>query len=154
MIDIGKAPVGILNFNPGLNEETVLKIYTQLMMEFFQGNKTRAAIAMGISVSTLDRRLDKYHGDIINERIKLDQIKRNQEDISRRLRGLPVGSSVYQDHQINSFGIPQAEARVHVEPAAEISKEQSVPVPDWSEVQALPSQPAPGHRERKRRSNV
>lgn len=49
-----------LNWQPGVYLKDVEKQVIKLALKFYRGNKTQTSIALGISLKTLDRRIEQY----------------------------------------------------------------------------------------------
>ena len=91
-------PFGLLNYSPGVTVEIAEKATILHHLKHFQGNKTQAAIACGIGISTLERKLDKYQEEIMERELKLKQVREREEEAQRRLRGLPSNADVTQSY--------------------------------------------------------
>lgn len=137
-----------INWQPGLTLDEVEKACILQALRWFRGNKTQTAIALGISVKTIDNKLEKYEQD---GKAAEDKDARDAEQNRRtlnRMRGLPEDAPETEKRQESLFG---AIAGVHMEPALEARPQQSVPMPERQEVQkVLPGHVAAG-RERGRR---
>lgn len=102
-------------WNPGLTLEELEKQAIEKAFRFYQGNKTHTANALGISIRTLDAKLEKYEHD----REELQK----RTDVEERLRKERM----------------EAQRRVSDQPAPKASKEPIVSLPVGKEVQGVPS---------------
>ena len=50
----------MINWQPGITLEEIEKQVILKALEFYQGNKTKTALSLGIAVRTLDNKLEKY----------------------------------------------------------------------------------------------
>lgn len=165
-------------WSPGVTLKEIEKQVIHAAYRYFKQNKTQTAQALGISIRTLDnkfseykteegkqedaeakrtesreefaRRARAYHGDPTPDELakrRADQRARNEAlGISEGNRG---PAKAIQETQDFSDGFT-TEAGVPVEPAAQLSQEQPLPVSERQEVQAMPSKSSPGRSNGKR----
>lgn len=127
-----------VNWVPGITLESMEKACILQALKFYRGNKSQTAVALGVSVKTIDNKLEKYEKDGQLERERYDREKVEREKIYRRFRGIPE-DAVLEESQ---SGVYRADAGVHMEPAPEISAQQAVPVSESKEVQSVLPKPA------------
>jgi Bacterial regulatory protein, Fis family len=121
-------------YTPGITIELAEKWVILKAMEFYKGNKTQVASAVGCAIRTLDSKLEKYADE---ERDRKDRERRQTETDAEFLQ--------------RSRGLSGANARLRLEPTTNVSKEQSVSVPERQEVQTvLPGKASKGGKERHR----
>lgn len=121
-----------------MNLEAVEKQVIELAMAHYRGNKTATSQALGISIRTLDGRLEKY---IEDERVELERYeedRRRRDDYAARARGTPPA-------QFDTAAKPWP----GVQPSAIPAPQQAVPVSVGIEVQAMLSSKAARGRPRK-----
>lgn len=134
---------GIINYNPGLTIDVVEKITILYAMKHFSGNKTQAARALNIAITTLDRKLETYREERINRELEARRIREHQNEVQRRLRGLPPGANVEQPY------VFEAGQGLRFQSASEVTEKQSLPVPEREEVQEVLPQKAVANSSRK-----
>lgn len=129
----------------------------QIAFKFFQGNKTQTSISLGISIRTLEAKLEKYANDDKSERQRATHDANGNDEWSKRARGLspPLATSEIE-RRINDSNRVAKEPEestddvdpgtgLRVEPAVEIPAQQSMPVSVEKEVQSvLPKQASQG----------
>lgn len=76
------------SWSPGQTLESIEKIAIQQAYKFYRGNKTQTALSLGISVRTLDTKLENYDADRITDERARAQTKANNEAYLQRSRGL------------------------------------------------------------------
>lgn len=138
----------LITWSPGVTLDSIEKQTILLAFRHFRGNKTTTANALGISVRTLDTKLDRYleEGQAEKERQKNEQLKR--EEFLRRQRG-ELADSTWRIPPPNpqaQAGASHLDAGVRVESASSAPQKSAMPVSEQKEVQGvLPSKaPASG----------
>lgn len=117
-------------WNPGLTLEELEKQAIEKAFRFYQGNKTHTANALGISIRTLDAKLEKYEHD----REELQK----RTDVEERARKERL----------------EAERRISDKPIAQAPEEHVVSLPVGKEVQGVPPGPARKGNQRRPSSGV
>jgi hypothetical protein len=146
---------------PGLTLDTIERQATLEAFDYYRGNKTATANALGINIRTLERNLERYEQERQDEEKRNAEYRRRNEEYLARARGIvpdgqPAGAG-------SRTGAPQsaaenagdtlhgADSGVHLESSSAASEEPAMSVSERDEVQeVLPSQAAQG-RSRKRR---
>lgn len=135
-----------ITWSPGVTLDDIEEQVIQKALTHFRGNKAQVAAALGISVRTVDNKLDKYELARAEERAKEDERKRVRAEQLARARGIhPV-------HPAASYGsaFEASEQGIRLEPVTYATPQHQVPLSLRSEVQEmLPGQAAEG-RARKR----
>lgn len=114
---------------------------------FYRGNKTQCSISLGISIRTLENKLEKYEADGIAQRDAEIKDEAERAEILDRHRGI-IPSSKSQEGGARIYG---ANAGVHVQSAPEVPAQQSMPMPQSEKVQSVLPKQAPGGRHDRRR---
>lgn len=134
-------------WSPGLTLEALEKICIQKSYAFFKENKTKSALALNISVRTLDAKLEKYALEDQVMKEKEENASRARADFAQRQRGNPPNNVgiPYTPHpsQIVQNPVLRPAARVPVESFANASTEQPMPVQERQEVQTMSLKPSP-----------
>lgn len=131
---------GLIIWSPGVTLDNVEEQVIRHAFKFFQRNKTATANALGISIRTLDSRLERYdESDRISEQRRIEDQKRSA-DWLKRARGQAEGNA-----------IPSPAAGVRVESVKEASAQHPVPVSESQEVQKVLSKQASSGGSRNRR---
>ena len=99
-------------------------------LHFYHGNKTKTAESLGISIRTIDNKLEKYQ-EQENERIKRDG----------------------EREQRAAIALSQAQGRVQVEPSVKIAEEPALPMRQRTEVQEMPLRQVAGNNPNKSRKS-
>lgn len=163
------------NFQPGMTLEEMNKRCILYQLEFSRGNKTQAANSLGISIRTLDSKLEEYEtsAEQFRKQAEVDHDKR-KSDLDR-LRGVHITAQNGHGHilqpdpisqgdaasEAKSAKIPEgiferveAPARVRVQPAFNPEPQHAVSVPKLEEVQKVLPKHASANRKRGSRSRV
>lgn len=135
------------HWSPGQSLEYIEQVSIQECFKFYRENKTATAQCLGISIRTLDAKLEKYEEDAKSRRATEEHHRKQREEFLRRARAtapqFQVGSSIPQPD-----GLTQG---VHMESFTEISEKQSVPVSERTEVQeVLPAKASASGQKRAR----
>ena len=105
------------NWYHGMTLEEMEQIIIMRSLQIHMGNKTKTAESLGISIRTIDNKLEKY-----------EELKR-------------AGEKRTQDREIKAREhLLQAQGRTDVEPTAEVTAQHSVPLRQRQEVQKMPPQ--------------
>lgn len=123
-----------INWVPGLTLEEVEKACILQAFRWFRGNKTQTSIALGVSVKTIDNKLEKYEqdGKAAKEQNDHDELKRKRD--LNRMRGLPEDAPSEGQGPKNVFS---TDSGLHVEPAPQARPEPAVPVSQRQEIQKV-----------------
>lgn len=120
-----------IHWAPGVTLKDIEKQTVRRAFDHFRGNKTQTSVALGISIRTLDTRLDELKADdeaMIAQQAKL---KLDAENFLRRQRGIPAleqqASQVNWDDAQNlrdvvAPGFPPEPAAVPTRPAQNVSR--------------------------------
>lgn len=77
-------------YTPGLTLEGAEKVVIEGAYKFYRGNKTTTALALGISVRTLDTKLEKYEAELESRRkAELKAIQERQDFLERSRKVAP-----------------------------------------------------------------
>lgn len=139
---------GIIIWSPGVSLEDIEKQVIQRAFEHYRLNKTATAGALGISIRTLDNKLERYDADKKLEEEAFARDKQSRDHHLARSRGISVGQNIdvrSSPAAPQARDSAQAERRVRMEPPIDIAGQSAVPVPERAEVQEmLPSKVAQG----------
>lgn len=127
--------------------EDIEKQAIQIRINMFRGNKSQCAISLGISIRTLDAKLEKYADDKrkTEEREAQEAIERSE--ILDRQRGI-IPQSRSEEGGPRVYG---STSGVHVQPSIEAPPQHAMPVSQQQKVQSvLPKQASAGHQGRRR----
>ncbi len=146
---------GIINWSPGVSLEAVEQQVIQRAFEHFRGNKTTTANALGISIRTLDSKLERYQQEEKEREAGHDRAERERSHQLARARGITPSQSVTvqtaKPHHDTGAAGTNSKAGLHMEPAMVASAELAVSVPERGEVQeVLPPKAAQGGNRRGR----
>jgi hypothetical protein len=130
-----------LYFNASMPLHQVEKWWILRTLREMRGNKTQTAYALGISVRTLDNKLQAYGEESKEDERKESKRRFEAENFQRRSRGLPP----LEEHGI------QTESGPGYEPASQASTESHVSVQEREEVQEVPLRQVANHSKHKRR---
>ena len=121
-------------WSPGVTLENIEKQVIVKAYDYFKKNKTSTSIALGISIRTLDSKLEKYKDDDRIAAEKLADTNKRNADYLRRARGI-VGQSISLKEAEAMLSGPHAGIRL--EPAAQAAAQPSMPVPERAQVQKV-----------------
>lgn len=164
-----------VNWVPGMTLDEMEKNCILAAIRFYRGNKTQTAQALGISIRTLDHKIERYEADAREQQQRAEDRKRNDAATLERLRGkklteqFGIGSSSQwaRDGRNADDGIGEATADkeggetseapsgatptgVSMEPSSDIGAKPTVPMSQRGEVQkVLPRQAAAGSARRR-----
>lgn len=136
----------VINWSPGLTLEAVEKEVILRAFRHYRGNKTITSNALGISIRTLDSKLEKYELD--GKQAKASDDERSNERLAflARQRG-SFGTEAAQGSQM-LHGAPTG---IPMESVANTSEKQAVPVSERAKVQVVLPKQAPEGNPRKAR---
>ena len=83
-----------INWSPGVKLEAVEKQVILKTLQFYKNNKTSAANALGISIRTIDNKLEKYSRQDKANQKAAESRQRERELFLARSRGQHVGLPV------------------------------------------------------------
>lgn len=150
-----------VNWVPGITLEEMEKNCILAAFRFYRENKTQTAGALGISIRTLDSKLEKYAADRKSEQDRTADRKRTDAETLARFRGpqltkqFSTGSSSQWAHEpadgANAVGEENdgagneangetgdaTSSGVRVEPASKTGTEHPLPVSQRKEVQGV-----------------
>ncbi len=136
-------------WSPGVSLEDIEKQVILKAFAHYRDNKTVTANALGISIRTLDSRLDKYASDKKEQEVTDEQRRRDRENQLRRARGQPQLPDAYTE-RVSSEGAsaiaaPSAEAFQGngVQPSKDAPAQHAVSVPERAQVQKVLPQQSP-----------
>jgi len=132
-------------WSPGVSLEQIEKDVILKAFRFYRGNKTQCSISLGISIRTLEAKLEKYEQDGKKQRDTEERESADRAAQLNRARGIAVTASPTEGVV---FGTG---AGVHAQPPVAVPEKQPVPVSEPEKVQSvLPSKVAAGHQHRRR----
>lgn len=134
----------LITWTPGVSLASIEKQVILAAFRFYRGNKTTTSTALGISIRTLDNKLEKYEADGKADKEKEQTHARKQSDYLARARGNLGGTSSSNAAASKAVGDDTAHGNkahegVRVEPAVVAPAQQAMPMPQRKEVQAMPS---------------
>jgi len=130
-------------WSPGMKLEVLEKLCIEKAFRFYHNNKTATANSLGISIRTLDNKLEKYEMEGIENEASNTRRKQEREDHLRRARGEPVQYDTAATPKLNTY-VPKTKTRVGLQPIANASTQQPVSMQERAEVQEV----LPGHTSR------
>lgn len=138
---------GVVNWSPGVSLYDIERQVINHALEFFQKNKTQTAIALGISIRTLDTRLEEYEALEKKMGEGNEQRRIDRENFLKRQRGLSdeerASVSGSQARQESSHS---AETGLRMESLANSPEKSNVSVSVGKEVQGMsPKHASPSH---------
>lgn len=144
---------GIIVWTPGISLENIEKQVILKAYDHYRSNKTATAGALGISVRTLDSKLERYDAEKRIEDERREQSQQEREHQLSRARGFAVGqdtpASTAGERRQSADGA-KANAGVRVESFANAPAKSPVPMPKPVEVQEMLSRQTAQHGNRKR----
>lgn len=143
---------GIIVWSPGVSLDGIEKQVILKAFEHYRKNKTATAGALGISIRTLDTKLDRYASEADAEKVRLEDSRAKREQQLAKHRG-EVGNDFYAVPESNrgSTASRQVTAGVRMESPKNAPTKQAVPVPERGEVQEVLPKHASGSGSRGRR---
>lgn len=129
-----------VSWNPGMKLEVLEQIAIERAYVFFRKNKTATANSLGISIRTLDNKLEKYSELASLENIQNEERKQDRENQLARAR------SGYTPQAVEGSG-----SGLRVESSSNFSAQQSLSVSERLEVQELLPRQAPSSGSNRRR---
>lgn len=143
---------GQILWSPGISLDAMEKMIIIEAYRFFRSNKTATASALGISVRTLDNKLEKYEQEQVEEKERYENEVRRRQEFLLRQRGNPPNNigipytptAPHVSGALQAKSSAHAHAGVHLESIANASEKPAVSLPERTEVQkVLPKQPSP-----------
>lgn len=152
-----------VNWVPGITLEEMEKQCILAAYRWYRSNKTQTSIALGISIRTLDNKLEKYESDNRKDEDRIESENLERATILDRMRGITNNNSnghIYQPNTHASTRPAQPESSTNgngsqtglrVEPLADTAAQSSMSLPERKEVQSmLPKQTSQsGHGKRR-----
>ena len=141
-------------WSPGMKLETLEEHVIIKAYAFYQNNKTATANSLGISIRTLDNKLEKYERNTFEEELAEDVRKREREEFlirSRGIQGQGFDNSATPRVETYASNVDLTKKRVHMESTAKTSKEHSLPVQERLEVQEVLPKHSTGSSNTRRR---
>lgn len=139
----------------GIEKEAIKKAY-----QFYQQNKTQTAASLGISIRTLDNKLEKYETEDAEMKVRQDEYERREEDYRKRARGnvgqinaaanSPVNFETKENARSSKAG-DAFESGLRMESTQRAPTQHEMPLPKREEVQSLSSKHASVSNTRKPR---
>lgn len=130
---------GQILWSPGVKLEDIERQVILKAYSHFAKNKTATAIALGISIRTLDSRLEAYEVDDKTLRVKSE--KRNAEREYQLARARGQQPAPYNGETLGH----ESHAGMGVESLANAPTQPTVPVPERAKIQdVLPKKAAQG----------
>ncbi len=130
---------GIINWSPGVTLEAVEKQVILVAFRFYRGNKTVTSQSLGISIRTLDNKLERYEEDGKQERERYELAKARDAATLDRMRGI-APTEVLEAHRTSLY---RADTGVHLESITNAATEPAVSMPERQEVQKVLPRQAP-----------
>lgn len=143
---------GIIMWSPGMSLEDIEKQVILKAYGHYRQNKTVTANSLGISVRTLDTRIEKYEQDQKELELREEQRRRDREELLKRSRGVPnpnptlasaAPATPPNSGSANTQAGGKAVSGNGVQPASDASKEFALPVQEREQVQKVLPQQAP-----------
>jgi len=148
---------GLIQWSPGVTLEAVEKQVILAAFRHYRGNKTATANALGISVKTVDNKLEKYEVEGKAEKERFENGRGDAQEMLKRHRGnVPDNIGTGFDGPA-ATAAPQrsgddgADAGIRTQSPSGPATQQTVPVSERKEVQGvLPQQAAALHSRKSR----
>lgn len=135
-------------WSPGMKIDALEELVIKKAFAFYRENKTATANSLGISIRTLDNKLEKYEMSAIEETLAYESRKQDRDVQLARARGI---------HADNSF-IPalatvsdKTSAGLSLEPPSNPAAKPPVSVSERAEIQEVLSKHASGGGHQRRR---
>lgn len=133
-------------WSPGMRLDVLEQQVIVKAFRFYHENKTATANSLGISIRTLDSRLEKYEMDAIEEDLANAERKDARAIQLARSRGQVTGFDNAATVHIGPYSSQKAVEGVRMESIANATSQPNVSVPERQEVQeVLPRDHAPNH---------
>lgn len=142
----------MITWQPGMTLDSMEKMAILQAYRFYRSNKTATANALGISIRTLDNKLEKYASDDKKVEDTNDEQRNKRAEFLIRQRGLPQtpDGNAPTNSPVQNGSL--AETGNGLEPANEAAPEPALPLPVGKEIQGMPSKGVTGsHTGRPRR---
>lgn len=127
-----------ISWTPGVTIAAIEQDIIQAAFSFYRGNKTATAQSLGISIRTLDNKLERYAQEQKGFEDREAEQRKRREEFLARSRGVHAGQF---DTAATPFFVPpngsQTPAGFHSQPIANAAAESAVPVSQSAEVQGL-----------------
>lgn len=131
-----------IQWSPGVTLELIEKQVILKAFQFYRGRKTETANALGITVKTLENKLNKFEADAEIWKAKEKNATAQRELFLARQRGINTPNNV-EGHRPPEQ--PSAPTGIRVESVANTSSEHEMPMPQRAQVQTvLPKQASQG----------
>lgn len=135
-----------VTWQPGVTLAEIEKQIIFKALNFFGGNKTQAAIALGVSVKTLYNKLEQYETE---DAEKASQIPETPQHFGLTIDEQRNGRKEARVQTTKTID-DQAPQRLSMEPASRVAPERILPMSERQEVQTLPPKVVGTSNSRKR----
>jgi hypothetical protein len=131
----------MINWVPGETLEKIEQSAIEQAFRFYRQNKTQTAEALGISIRTLDHKLERYEDDRIKSEIAITSRRSDRQSLLDRQRGQTQseGSGSNENRELSSSGL-------RMESAQKVSDEPEMSMPERAKVQEVLSTSASRRR--------
>ncbi len=154
----------MISWSPGVTLADIERQVILKALQFYRNNKTATSIALGISIRTLDTRIELYAQEDMEQKINAGRRQTEREIQLARARGIHPHQYDTNDGPVDSVGnlatVSPTEKRaashqtgegLRMESLANAPAQSPVPVSQREEVQdLLPKQASSGGQRRKR----
>jgi hypothetical protein len=122
----------MINWVPGETLEKIEQSAIEQAFRFYRQNKTQTAEALGISIRTLDHKLERYEDDRIKSEIAITSRRSDRQSLLDRQRGQTQsqGSGSNENRELSSSGL-------RMESAQKVSDEPEMSMPERAKVQEV-----------------
>lgn len=87
----------MIAWTPGITLDDIERQVIEKAFNFFRYNKTATANSLGISIRTLENKLNRYRQLDFEHRRKMHEIEENRREFNARSRGLPFIPQPFAD---------------------------------------------------------
>lgn len=135
-------------WSPGMKIDALEELVIKKAFAFYRENKTATANSLGISIRTLDNKLEKYEMSAIEETLAYESRKQDRDVQLARARGIHFDSSFIPALATVS---DKTSAGLSLEPPSNPAAKPPVSVSERAEVQeVLPKHASGGGHQRRR----
>ena len=133
-------------WSPGMTLDELEKQVVIKAFRHYRQNKTTTANSLGISIRTLENKLEKYESDELIQKERDAKLKQDRAEFLARARGI-------RPEIVNAPAFDGTEARFRVESTQGIASESVMPVQVRTEAQkVLPTHDAVNRSRKSRRA--
>lgn len=79
-------------WQPGMKLSEIERLIIKSALNHFKGNKTATSISLGLSIRTLDKRIEELRAEELAQEERVAKANAEREEFLKRSRGIPASA--------------------------------------------------------------